>query len=79
MKFTFDEKYNIAYICFKKKKEHVESVKVSEDVIIDLAPDGSIYGIELLNAKEQIFKGKLSKLTLINETTGKHKEIQLPF
>ena len=45
MKLTYDPKYNIAYICFRKKPAQVETVRVSEELNVDLAPDGSIYGI----------------------------------
>ena len=42
MKFTFDSKYNIAYLSLKKKRENVESIKVGEDLIVDMAPDGTL-------------------------------------
>ena len=50
MKLTYDPKYNIAYIQLKRKSGKVRTVQVSEELNVDLAADGSIYGIELLNA-----------------------------
>ena len=54
MKLTYDPRYNIAYIRFSKKGLDVETVRVSDELNVDLTPDGKIYGIELLNANEQL-------------------------
>ena len=59
MKITYDSKYNIAYLSLKDKGEkNVTTILLSDEVNVDIAPDGGIYGIELLNAKKQL-KGKL--------------------
>jgi len=42
---------------------------------IDLSPDGKVYGIELLNACEQLIKGK--KISFTDESTGKARELPL--
>ena len=44
---------------------------------IDLAPDGTVYGIELLNANEQLEKEDDGKLLIMNEATGKIAEVSL--
>jgi uncharacterized protein YuzE len=54
MKLTYDPAHNIAYIAFRDKPEEVETVKISDELNIDMAPDGTVYGIELLNANEQL-------------------------
>ncbi len=77
MKMTYDLKYNIGYISFKEKTEQVNSIKLSEDLVVDIAPDGSIYGIELLNVKEQMFGDKLKQILLLNENTGKQTAVEL--
>ena len=77
MKMTYDLKYNIGYISFKEKTEQVNSIKLSEDLVVDIAPDGSIYGIELLNVKEQMFGDKLKQILLLNENTGKQTSVEL--
>ncbi|MFZ8802818.1 MAG: DUF2283 domain-containing protein, partial [Candidatus Calescibacterium sp.] len=63
--------YNIAYIQFREKASEVETIRISDEVNIDISPDGKIYGIELLNANEQlpIITGKA--LIFINESKGK--------
>ena len=77
MKINYDLKCNVGYLTFKDKKEEVNSIKLSEDLIIDMAPDGTIYGIELLNVKEQIFGDNLKQLLLLNENTGKKQLIDI--
>ena len=51
MRLTYDPRYNIAYIRFQEKQTDVETVRISDELVVDTAPDGIIYGIELLNAK----------------------------
>ncbi len=77
MKFTYDPRYSIAYICFAKKGREVETIRVSEELNVDLAPDGTIYGIELLNANEQLGREDKGKLLCINEATGETSELRL--
>jgi uncharacterized protein YuzE len=45
--------------------------------LIDIASDGKIYGIELLNAKEQLGMLKGKPFTFINEADNKKTEIQI--
>jgi len=78
MKLTYDPKHNIGYIHFRDKAAEVETIHISEELNIDLAPDGTIYGIELLNAGEQLAGGRLNKLIVENAATGKCAEIALP-
>jgi len=40
----------------------VETIKVSDELNIDMASDGTIYGIELLNANEQISRADKGKV-----------------
>jgi uncharacterized protein YuzE len=77
MKLTYDPRYNIAYISLRAKTEQVETVRVGEDLNVDLAPDGSIFGIELLNANEQLRGGDGGALIVIDEASGQRHEIPL--
>lgn len=74
MQISYDQKYNIAYIRLREKTIEVETLRISEELNIDISPDGKIYGIELLNANEQFIKGE--KLTFTDESTG--KTVQFP-
>jgi len=77
VRLTYDPKYNIAYIKFQEKFAEVETIKVSDELNIDMASDGTIYGIELLNANDQIHRQDKGKLLLINEATGEKAELSL--
>ncbi len=77
MKFTYDPKHNIAYIRFREKTTQVETVRVSDAVNVDLAPDGTVYGIELLNADEQLRGQEAGKLIVENLATGTTSEVSL--
>jgi uncharacterized protein YuzE len=77
MKLTYDPRYNIAYLRLYEKPLQVETIKISDELNIDIAPDGSIYGIELLNANEQLRREDEGKLLVINEATGDKAEVIL--
>ncbi len=77
MKLTYDPRYNIAYIRLHEKLVEVETIKVSNELNVDIAPDGTVYGIELLNANEQLRKEDEGKILVINEATGEKTEIPL--
>ena len=66
MKLSYDPRYKIAYLRLHAKTAEVETIRVSDEINVDLAPDGTVYGIELLNA------------VLQNEETGERTEIKLP-
>ncbi len=77
MTITYDPRYNIAYFRLKEKTTGVESIRVSDELVIDMTPNGEIYGIELLNANEQLAHD-LGKLLFVNEASGDTTEIELP-
>ena len=77
MKFTYDPRYNIAYIRFHEKSTEVDTVRLSDELVIDMAPDGTLYGIELLNANEQLRRDETEKLLIVNEATGEQVEFPL--
>ena len=77
MKLTFDSKSNIAYLAFHEKPAEVETIHVSDELNVDLAPDGTIYGIELLNANEQLEVDKGCDLIVVDTAMGHHQKVQL--
>ncbi|MBM3709562.1 MAG: DUF2283 domain-containing protein, partial [Actinobacteria bacterium] len=54
MEISYDKKYNIAYIKIQEKTSKVKTITLSDEVNLDISPDGKIYGIELLNANDQL-------------------------
>ncbi|MCL0079170.1 DUF2283 domain-containing protein, partial [Dehalococcoidia bacterium] len=66
-----------AYIRFHEKGTEVETIRISDEFVVDMAPDGTIYGIELLNANEQLQHEDMGKLLVLNEATGEQRELPL--
>ncbi|NQE32480.1 DUF2283 domain-containing protein [Microcoleus asticus] len=77
MKLTYDPRYNVAYIYLPEKTAQVNTIQVSDRMNVDIAPDGTIYGIELLNANQQLGADSQGKLIVVNEALGESSEIQL--
>jgi len=78
MKLTYDPRYNIAYIALRDKTEQVETIRISEELNIDMAPDGTVYGIELLNANGQLRAHDGESITIVNESSGFRTMTPLP-
>ena len=68
MRLTYDPDHNIAYIRLRERAESVETVRVSDEVHIDLAADGTVYGIELLDANKQLKAADGGRLVLVDPT-----------
>ena len=64
MQLTYDAEHNIAYLRFAEVTGDVETVRVSDDVLVDLNPDGSVSGIELLDAAKQLSDGTARSFTV---------------
>ncbi len=77
MKIMYDVRQNVAYICLRGKTAEVETLRISDELNIDLTPDGKVYGIELLNANEQLFLGTDGQLVFVDEEHGRTHEIAL--
>ena len=77
MRLTYDPRHNIAYIRFAQKPVDVESIRISEEIVVDIAPDGTVYGIELLNANEQLQRDDRGDLVIVNEATGRQDRFHL--
>lgn len=77
MKLTYDPKHNIAYLRLHKKKAQVETVRVSDELNVDIAPDGTVYGIELLNANAQLEAEDNGNIVVVNEALGRREELPL--
>jgi len=78
MKLTYDPRYNVAYLRLHAKTADVETIHVSDEINVDLAPDGTVYGIELLNANVQLAREDAGQLVLQNEATGERTAVKLP-
>lgn len=77
MKLTYDLRYNIAYLRFAEKDAQVNTTHLSDELNVDIGPEGKVYGIELLNANQQLGVLLGGKLIVENEATGKEQELLL--
>ncbi len=77
MKLTYDPRYGIAYLRLYEKAEQVETIRLSDQFNVDIGPDGTVYGIELLNANEQLRAEDQGNLVVVNEAKGERQEIPL--
>ncbi|MBI3782478.1 MAG: DUF2283 domain-containing protein [Deltaproteobacteria bacterium] len=77
MQLTYDPRYNVAYIRLQEKTSEVETIHISDELNVDIAPDGTVYGIELLNANTQLRAGDAGSLIVINAAAGDRCEIRL--
>jgi len=77
MRLTYDPEFNIAYIRFRTKRAKVTTVPVSDELNVDVGPDGRIYGIELLNANQQLGSQRTKTLIVENRQSGKRSQLPL--
>ena len=54
MKIKYDPQVDAAYISFKTGPTQVTTVRLTEDVAVDLGPHEEIVGIEILDASEHL-------------------------
>lgn len=74
MKLSYDPKANVAYLRFHEKQGVVTTLRIGDELNIDIAPDGTLYGIELLNANAQLAE---DQGRFIVEAAGQRREIPL--
>ena len=77
MKLTYDPRRNIAYIAFREKGAEVEALRVSDDLIVDIAPDGTVFGIELLNANEQLAGADGGRFIFVDPVSGEERSLKV--
>jgi uncharacterized protein YuzE len=77
MKLSYDPQYNIAYLRLQEKSGEVNTIHIGNALNIDIAPDGSIYGIEFLNANEQLASPNADAIEIVNQLTGQCAQIKL--
>ena len=77
MKLTYDPRSNVAYLRLQERSLEGETIRVSDELNVDIAPDGTVYGIEQLNANEQLQAGDDGALVVVNEALGDRQEIPL--
>jgi uncharacterized protein YuzE len=54
VKITYDRKVDAAYIYLKERPSQVTTVRLTEDIAVDVGPGEEVVGIEILSASEQL-------------------------
>ena len=78
MKLTYDPLHNVAYIRLREKTVDVETLRISDEMFVDITPDGRVYGIEFLNANEQIRSADNGAFVLVDDIRGTQQSLPLP-
>jgi uncharacterized protein YuzE len=78
MTLTFDPRYNVAYLKLQEKTAQVETIRVCDGLNVDIAPDGTVYGIELLDANRQLRVFEGGTVTIVNEASGNRAAVPIP-
>jgi uncharacterized protein YuzE len=55
----------------------VETISVSDELNVDLAPDGTVYSIELLNANEQLRASDGGRIVVVDQARGQEHAFPL--
>ncbi len=66
MKISYDPEVDAAYIRLKEGKFEVVTQRLTEDIAINYAPDGSVVGIEIIDASKYLLKHKRPQIELEN-------------
>ena len=76
MRLSYNPRRNVAYIRLRPGIAELDTVRVCDEINIDLAPDGTVAGIELLNANEQL-RGDGGRLVVSHEMDGREEAVTL--
>jgi len=66
MKITYDEKTGAMYIRLLEGKHQCHTVLLSDSIILNIGKNEKLVGIEILDAKQVLGKGKLPTVVLEN-------------
>ena len=61
MKIEFDQEADALYIQFQPGKSK-RSVKVQEGIVLDIAKDGRLFGIEILDASQRMPLSQIARV-----------------
>jgi uncharacterized protein YuzE len=68
MQVTYDPRGDAVYVSLRRELASVAQTKrVDEDIALDFAEDGTLVGIEVLNASERLRLDEISDLTMLTE------------
>jgi uncharacterized protein YuzE len=78
VQLSYDPRRNIAYLRLREAGSvEVETVRLSDEVNVDLALDRTVCGIELLNANAQLGAADGRRLVVVDAASGRRIEVPL--
>ena len=66
MKISYDPEIDVLYIRLIEGKYECRTLRLNEEIALNIGPDEKLVGIEILDAKEVLGSGKLPKLVVEN-------------
>ena len=79
MQLTYDPRRKIPHRRLREMAgAQVETVWLRDEVNIDLSPDGTVYGTELLNTNAQLRACDDARFVLVDAVAGSRVEVSLP-
>lgn len=69
MKISYDPQVDALYIRFLDEVVQVTTQRLTEDVAVNYAPDGTVVGIEILDASAQVFHSDTERQITVQNLT----------
>ncbi len=66
MKITYDPEVDALYIRLVEGECECRTLRLNEEIALNIGPDETLVGIEIIDAKEVLGKGKLPQVVLEN-------------
>ncbi len=66
MKMSYDSEIDALYIRLIEGKHECRTVRLNEEIALNIGPGETLVGIEIIDAKEVLGKGSLPPVTLEN-------------
>jgi uncharacterized protein YuzE len=70
MKITYDPEIDAVYIRLIEGKHECRTLRLNEEIALNMVEGEKLQGIEILDAKEVLGSGQLPKVVLENLTLG---------
>lgn len=66
MKISYDPEVDALYIRLIEGEQECRTLRLNEEIALNIGPGETLVGIEILDAKEVLGKGELPKVVLEN-------------
>lgn len=70
MHHSYDPAARGAYIRFREPQGHVETIRLTDDILVGIDATGAVCGVELLNAAEQLKAADGGERVVLNTPGG---------